>query len=200
MRFYILGFLLVISSNVSAVSIEEMRAITLSVTELCRGGSSQGYYKNLDVNVDGTIKTVVIKKLAEAGASAEFKFNKHEWEGIEPILAKNVDSKAHTVCVSKMVDIFSEKLDDSKKDGDKISACNAKLKCDHSSYKSMKVCLEVVDELATEQGWPESTVGKAEIKCYSSMGKSVKACYPGEDVKLSRATCEEITNSKITDH
>ena len=96
------------SSFSYAMTEEEVKIVTNSVLEICRGGSLKGKGSSVQVKGEGNVTTVLLRKLADVGLRGEAKFSKEEWEGIKPLLPENFDAKARNIRdVHKIIKYYS---------------------------------------------------------------------------------------------
>ena len=102
--------LLTFSSFAYAMTQEEVKIVSDSVLEICRGGSHKGEDSSIEIKGEGNAKVVVFKKLANLGLSGEATFSKKEWNGIKPLLPESFDSKAYVKCVMDLTPIFLNKF------------------------------------------------------------------------------------------
>ena len=106
----VLCLLLTLASFTYAMTQEEVKIVSDSVLEICRGGSHVGKDSSIEIKGKGDAKIVVFKKLADIGLSGEAKFSKKEWNGIKPLLPESVNSTAYLKCVTDLTPIFLNKF------------------------------------------------------------------------------------------
>ena len=116
-RYILISFVFFLLSSVAyAMTENEVKIVTDSVLELCRGGSLAGEDASVQIKQEGKVTTVLLKKLVDIGLDGEAEFSRKEWEGIQPLLPESLDSRAHTECVKTLTPIFLEKYSKSNSD------------------------------------------------------------------------------------
>lgn len=102
----------------TALTQDEVKIVSEAVLEICRGGTLEGTYRNLEITGNGSRQVIVLKKLVEFGIDGSVTFSEGEWKGIQAIIPKDWDQSSHNECVVPLTKEFISKLSDTGGDRD----------------------------------------------------------------------------------
>ena len=92
------------------ITAETINQITLSVIELCRGGTLEGSTDTVEISGQGNATVLVLKRLANLGISGRVELSESEWTGMQAVIPEQWDQSAYNDCVNPNVRLFIEKL------------------------------------------------------------------------------------------
>ena len=91
-------FFIVLSVNAMALTQQEISFVKDSAIELCRGGNIKGDAKNYRIEGDAEFKTIIIKKIFEAGVGGKIELSGEEWNGIRAVIPDQWDASSWNQC------------------------------------------------------------------------------------------------------
>lgn len=100
-RKYALFTGILICSNAAAeTSLNEDARI---VRELCRGGDSDGRNYELQVDGEGKVEAIVLKRFMDAGLGGRIELSEQEWAGLRPLVG---DPESYVECVREFRELI----------------------------------------------------------------------------------------------
>ncbi|WP_300427453.1 hypothetical protein [uncultured Thalassolituus sp.] len=198
--------LLLFSSFVNALTVEQMQKVSDTAISACRGGTLSGGESLITASGKAQVQSKLMKYLVDMGAEGDIKFTSKDWEGIQAVIPTDFNQEVHSSCVSTMITFFTSKLEPSnyeKNKEEKHRKCIAALRCNANQVESTLSCLNVVEDMYQDDELTKQQCNKALVLCYKSL-KKVNQCYTGISADNSfgsiKEYCEELTKSRLKDH
>jgi len=102
----VVSFNLFVTRPTHALEMAQIEAARDTIIEMCRGGKLVGEARSYKIETQGNVKSVIIKKLVEAGIDGKATFEGEKWTAVKANL-----SEGYTQCVNKNFPLILEALE-----------------------------------------------------------------------------------------